>query len=211
MLNIEELETALSVGYEGRGFEFKRNGQSGDRRFLAKVVRAALGMGNLRDGGYVVIGIDDARPEEMLPGLTRSELASWLNYDEVSARLAKYCDPPLRFEIARFTLQSSADVAVLHVDEFVDIPHLCARDYPGVLRSGALYVRSRRMPETVEVPSSGEMRELLDLAAEKRLRAYIETAERAGVRLSITPGDATEATETRDRERFAEQRRRVWE
>ena len=79
-------------------------------------------MGNLRDGGYVVIGIDDAAPQEMLPGLDDEELASWQAYDDVSARLAVYCDPPLRFEMAQFELASSAEVVVLQVHEFSDIP-----------------------------------------------------------------------------------------
>ena len=141
-------------------------------------------MGNLRDGGYVVIGIDDTRPEAMLPGLSDADCEGWLAYDDVSARLAAYCDPPLTIELASFSLGTDARVIVLHVREFADIPHLCARDYPDVLRKGALYVRSRRMPETAEVKSSVKMREVLDLAAEKRLRAYVETAQRAGVRLT---------------------------
>ena len=210
MFTTEELETRLRAGYEGRAIEFKRNGKSEERHFLAKVARAALSMGNLRDGGYVVIGIDDAAPQEMLPGLDDEELASWQAYDDVSARLAVYCDPPLRFEIAQFELASSAEVVVLQVHEFSDIPHLCAREYQDVLRKGALYVRSRRMPETVEVASSVEMREVLDLAAEKRLRAYVETAERADVRLGVREAESGE-TRVRDAAEFEGQRRGAWQ
>ena len=53
------------------------------------------------------------------------------------------------------------------------------------------------------------MREILDLAAEKRLRAYIETAERAGVRIvsAAEPGEGT----PNDRERFDSQLREAWD
>jgi len=61
MLTQEEVETALSAGYEGRGFETKGPGLRGDRAFFVKVARAALSMGNLRDGGHVVIGINHHR------------------------------------------------------------------------------------------------------------------------------------------------------
>jgi hypothetical protein len=206
----EELESALGTGYEGRGFELKGHGRSDDKRFLAKVARAALSMGNLRDGGHIVIGIDDAKPQEMLPGLDEDELASWLGYDHVSARLAVYCDPPVRLDIAQVALSSGATVALLQVHEFADIPHLCALEYPAVLRKAALYARSRTLPETAEVASSVEMREILDLAAEKRLRAYVETAERARVRLVTGEPEAGQEAAARDQKRFESQLREAW-
>jgi hypothetical protein len=208
VLTGEELESALGTGYEGRGFELKGPGRSHDKHFLAKIARAALSMGNLRDGGHVVIGINDGSPQDMLPGLDEDELASWLSYDDVSGRLAVYCDPPVRFDLAQVDLTSGVCVIVIQVHEFDDIPHLCARDYPDVLRTGALYVRSRKMPETAEVGSSVEMREILELAAQKRLRAYIETAERAGVGLSL--GDAAVAGRAASQQ-FDEQIRQAWD
>lgn len=111
-------------------------------------------MGNLRDGGYVVIGIDDDRSREMLPGLSDEELAMWLVYDEVSEKLALYCDPPVSFDLAERTVRTGARVVVIHVHEFADIPHLCARDYERVLRRGAPYVRSRKKPETADQASN---------------------------------------------------------
>jgi hypothetical protein len=209
MFTAEELESALGTGYEGRSFELKGHGRSDDKRFLAKVARAALSMGNLRDGGQIVIGIDDKAPQEMLPGLNEDERASWLAYDDVSARLAVYCDPPVRFDAAPVALSNGATVVVLQVHEFADIPHLCAEGYPEVLRKAALYARSRKLPETAEVASSVEMREILDLAVEKRLRAYVEAAERAGVRLATNAAARQEAA-VRDQEQFESQLREAW-
>jgi hypothetical protein len=210
VLTLEDVENLLLVGYEGRGFEMKGPGSSEDKAFLVKVARAGLSMGNLRDGGHVVIGINDTKPQEMQPGLDDEQLASWLAYDDVADRLAAYADPPLRFDLAQFTLSSGARVVLLEIHEFDDIPHLCARDYPDDLRKGALYVRSRKKPETAEVASSVEMREILDLAAEKRLRAYIETAERAGVRIVAGEEIAVEKSVEGDREQFESQLREAW-
>jgi hypothetical protein len=80
-------------------------------------------------------------------------------------------------------------VAVIQVFEFADIPHICSKDYPKVLRNGALYVRTRRLPETSEVPTSIEMREVVDLATRKSLRAYVKAAEDAGVTLTAHSTD----------------------
>jgi hypothetical protein len=188
-------------GYELRHLELKGPGPRSDTHLFAKVARAALGMGNLRDGGQVVIGIADTDPAAMLPGLQQEDLTSWLSYDDVARKLAEYANPPLRFDVLEMSLSSSASVAVLNVYEFGDMPHLCARGYDPVLRKGALYVRPRKVPETSEVASLVEMREVLELATEQALRAYVSTGERAGVTISAGPSDD---------DRYEQERSRGW-
>jgi hypothetical protein len=185
MLEVAELEAALAGGYELRGFETKGPGPRTESHLFAKVTRAALGLGNHRDGGHVVIGIDDDKLAAMLPGLNGTDLGSWVSYDDVARKMAEYADPPLRFEVAALELSSGATVVVIEVSEFEDIPHLCKKAYEPVLRQGALYVRPRKVPETSEVASSVEMREVIELATEKALRTYVGTAERAG--LTVVP------------------------
>ena len=187
MLTAIEIMEVLQAGHELRGFEVKGPGDRNDPHLFAKVTRAALSMANHRDGGHIIIGIDDKRTVAMLPGLTDPQLASWLAYDDVSRKLAEYADPPLRFEVASRELVTKVTVAVLQIFQFDDIPVLCGKDFPGVLRQGACYVRSHRVPESAEIPTAAEMRELLDLASERRLRAYVSTAERAGVELRGGP------------------------
>lgn len=205
MLNAEEIEETLRGGYELRGVEVKGPGHRTDAHLFAKVARAALSMGNLRDGGHVVLGVDDNDIAALRPGLSDAELESWLAYDDVARKLAMYADPPLRFDIASSQLSSGAVVVIVEVHEFSDIPHLCAKEYTGVLRKGALYVRTRRVPETAEVASSVELREILQIASEKTLRSYVETAERAGLRLT-----RLDAARSRDSEQYEQQRAQAW-
>lgn len=183
MLDAGEIKERLQLGRESRGLELKGPGPRTDKRLLAKVARAALSLGNLRDGGHVIIGIDDEDPASLGPGLSDEDLASWTAHDELARKLANYSDPPLSFRVAAVELETKVPVAVIEVDEFADIPHLSAEDFPGVLRKGALYVRSRGVPETAEPASGAELRDVLEVAREKALRAYVETAERAGVAL----------------------------
>lgn len=208
MLTARDIEETLAFGHELRRLELKGPGETDNKRLFAKIARAALSMGNMRDGGHVIIGINDKAPEKCLPGLSASELASWQKFDEISRALANYADPPLEIEVGHRHLSSGADVAVIQVFEFADIPHLCAKSYDDVLREGALYVRTRRLPETAEVPSSVEMRELLDLATEKALRSYLSTAERAGGALVV---QRTDATAPADEAQFEQQRRAAWD
>lgn len=185
----------------------KGPGPRTEAHLLAKVTRAALSMGNLRDGGHVVLGVEDGDLGAMLPGLEGTDLASWLAYDDLARKLAEYADPPLRFDVTSRELSSGVTVAVIEVFEFSDIPHLCNRDYPEVLRKGALYVRPRKVPETSEVAALVEMRDVLQLATEKALRAYIETSERAG----LTLGTSERASQTpSDDEQYEAERERGW-
>lgn len=206
MLSADEIEVALAPGYELRGLEVKGPGARADMPFFAKVARAMLSLANLRDGGHVVIGIDDSNVAALQPGLQPDQLSSWFEYDDLARKLAEYADPPLRFDIGARTLSSGATVAVIQVHEFADVPVLCKRDFPGALRAGACYVRTRKVPETAEVPNSIEMRDLLDLATEKALRSYVERAERAGVRLTTGTGKP----EVEPSVAFREQRKDTW-
>jgi predicted HTH transcriptional regulator len=184
MLSAQEIEESLALDRESRWLEVKGPGSRRDEHMVAKVAHAALGLGNLRDGGHLVIGINDTAIASLLPGLSDEELASWIAHDDLARKLANYADPPLQFNVASVELSSGAKVAVIEVFEFSDTPHFCARDYGEVLQKGRLYVRPRRVPETSIVSSATEMREVVELAIEKRLRAYVETAERANVALS---------------------------
>ena len=160
-----------------------------------------------RDGGHIIIGIDDKNPAAFKPGLDAAQLKSWTDYDLVSRNLAVYADPPLRFEVEGMTLSTGTDVAVIRVYEFADVPHLCAKGHDGVLRHGGLYVRPRKVPETSEVASSVEMRDVLDLAIEKGVRRFVETAARAGLQMGpagpIQPGP-------NDEERYDKERTEGW-
>lgn len=71
-------------------------------------------------------------------------------------------------------------IVALQIREFESIPILCRKNYDDILRAGACYVRSRRKPETVEIPNQEDMRDLLDLATEKGLRKYFSQSALQG-------------------------------
>ena len=94
-------------------------------------------------------------------GLSDADLATW-NYDDVADRIAIYADPSVTFDLEIGEYDDNKFV-VLRIEEFADVPVLCKRSYGDVLRDGACYVRPRRKPETSEVPTQADMRDLLDL------------------------------------------------
>ena len=180
----QEFASLLAIGYETNGLEFKGPGSRTDSAFLAGVIRAqSLGMANRRDGGYVIIGVESDSLDPV--GFDDDEVKTWLNYDELATRVNEYANPSVRFDLEAVTVQGRRFV-IIRVHEFDDIPILCGKDFHGsrkgalVLRRGACYVRARHKPETSEIPSEEEMRELLELAIDKGIRKFVTRCIRPG-------------------------------
>lgn len=193
----EEFAEKLALGHETSGVEFKGPGPRSNRQLFAQVVRAVLGMANRRDGGWVIIGVEDNEGILSPVGLIEDELATW-RYDEVADGIARYADPSVSFDL-ELKEYNGDQYVVLEIDEFADIPVLCKIDYQGVLRNGACYVRSRRKPETSEIPTQEDMRDLLDLATEKKLQERLALLQRVG--LIVLPSAGPQSTEQFEQER----------
>lgn len=175
----QEFAEILALGHEATGVEFKGPGPLSDRRLSAQVVRAVLGMANKRDGGLVIIGVGVVGSVVNPVGLNDQDLATW-RYDDVADRLAVYAGPSVSFDLEVKEYNGNRYV-ILHIEELADIPVLCKRDYEGVLRNGACYVRTRRKPETSEIPTQADMRDLLELATDKGVIRFLDRARRVGL------------------------------
>jgi predicted HTH transcriptional regulator len=147
-----------------------------------------MALGNLRDGGVVVLGVEQEGRGLNAIGLSAEQLTSW-EPDYTRDALAAYIDPPADFDLTVLEY-SGARCLVFEVREFQDIPHLCKRGSEGVLREGACYVRTRRKPESSEIPTHSEMRDLLDLAIEKGVRRFVVQANQAGLQIAVREANA---------------------
>ena len=182
MLTTEQFADMLGLGREQNGVEFKGPGPKTDKNLLAKVIRALLGMANRRDGGWIIVGVNELKLEIDPVGLSDNDLLTW-SYDAFGDNVAVYADPGVGFDLQTIIFGNKKFLAI-RVTEFEDVPVICKRDYnvgnKVILREGALYVRSRRKPETTEVRSLSDMRDLLELATEKALRRFISKARAVG-------------------------------
>lgn len=188
MLNEEEFNQIIDIGHELTNIELKGPCSAKDKHKFAKIARAIMGMANRRDGGMVIVGIEDSNGKISECGLEPGDLATW-KYDELSTAMAEFSDPNVEFELEKVEFNEKQYV-VIRVQEFREIPVLCTKDFNyqsehskshTVTRKGACYVRSTKKPETVEIPSQTEMRELLDLAIEKGIRRFLQRAQNVGL------------------------------
>lgn len=198
----EEFAEILIRGREQSAFEFKGPGLRTDKHLFAKVTRAVLGMANRRDGGYVIVGVEESQTGLAFTGLTPEQLATWA-FDDLADGFASYAEPSLEFD-ARVIEYQGQKFLVIRVEEFTEVPVLCKkgynRDRDTILREGACYIRPRRKPETIEVSTYADMRDLIDLATDKSLSRFITRAQSAGIPL------ATHKVKS-DKDQFDEQRK----
>ena len=189
-------EELLARGHEATGVEFKGAGPRTDLLLQAKVIRAAMGMSNRRDGGLVVIGVSEDSSGLSPTGLSDEQLVTW-GQDHISTTFANYADPSIEFE-TQVLGYKGVNLVVLQVEAFREIPVLCKKQLSvkgrQELKEGACYVRSRRKPETAEVSTQEDMRDMLDLAVEKALRKWVGQAQTAGLLLPALP--ATPSTQS---------------
>ena len=183
---------------EGRNLEFKRSAPWDSPEFRAKIVKSILAFSNVRDGGAIVIGVERQTDQTYrFVGVEPGHLTQYSD-DHIASVVAEFADPYAKFSLEVAEFDNKTFIVIL-VDQFDGIPVICKRDGLANLRKGAIYTRTHRIPESAEVPSQTELREILDMAVDKELRKYLERQTRVGIHLGL-PSSVS------DDEKFAAQR-----
>jgi predicted HTH transcriptional regulator len=190
------VDSLMSNGREERNLEFKQTMNWFDTATKSKVVKSSMAIANLRDGGSIVFGME-RQPDDsyVAAGMKQDDYDSF-KQDDVSVEVNNYADPFVDLVVQKVSRDGKRFV-IIQIREFLDFPVICKRDGAERLRNGAIYIRPRRKIETVELPSQIDLREILDLAVEKRIRGFYSQIERVGARLVFAAD--------RDAAAFAEQ------
>jgi len=168
---------------EQRNCEFKSaNAWDGD--FKYKIVRAILCMANKKNGGSIIIGVDE------------NKIAGTFNINELDESTAKtyngdevmqfvndgYADPSVSITLQKLKNESTGKPLInIHVSEFESIPISCKKDYKDILQTGKIYSRSFSKQECTPNLSSEELREIIDLAKDKAVKKEISHLKEIGV------------------------------
>lgn len=174
-----ELYNLITAGREGRNLEYKQSMSWNDPSTKANITRAILAMSNIRDGGAIVLGVEERSDGTFEPiGMNPAD-ADTFDYDEVASYVAEYADPYVQFSLDRVEYEGKIFI-VIQVKEFEEVPVICKKSGKNLCR-GKIYTRTRRMPESAEVSSQSEMREIIDMAVEKGIRRLLQLFSRIGL------------------------------
>jgi len=177
----------LEYGRESRNIEFKRSYNWNNRKHKAKIVKTIMAMSNIRDGGYLIFGVDENNGQYTPVGMPQNEY-DLINSDNVLAFVNSFADPYVEIDIYKGEYQNKLFV-VIEVKEFREYPVVCKKNWEYGLYQGVIYTRARRMPETVPVPSQSEMREIINIAVEKGIREFYRKLSVAGICVQTQSSD----------------------
>lgn len=178
---------------EERNLEFKQSMLWDKGRNSVQITKSVLALSNLRDGGWIVIGKEEQVDGTFVMSGMKSDDYDSFNFDDAKDFVNKYADPYATFTLRKKEHKGKKFV-LIRVEEFEEVPVICKRSHSDIIHKGKIYVRSKGKPESIPIPSQSEMRELIELATdkrmEKRVTQFVQQLEHLGVK--ITPSESDE-------------------
>jgi hypothetical protein len=172
--------TALDLCEESPNIDFKESASWGNLKWT--IIKNVLSMGNLRDGGVIIIGASERNGQWQLPGITDVDLQTY-DPDVILGQINAYVSPHANVRLVTVTHTNANRFLAVQIFEFDELPLVCKRNGPdgeGIIEGG-VYVRPAGVPRATRITNADHMRNLLRLAAEKQARSMLEDAGRLGL------------------------------
>jgi len=158
-----------------------------EKSALCELVKDVLALGNSL-GGYLVIGVQEVASGFDFVGLTDDQMATF-DTTKVNQFVNKYADPPVNVSVNKVTYENKKYV-IIGVPRFSDTPHICQKDFPGILAEATVYVRTDNN-ESAPIKKSCDFRLLLEGAIKNRSEQLLTS-----MRAILKHGSETEAAES---------------
>ena len=177
---------ALNRCQEEEDVDFKES--AGWDTLKHRITHTALAMGNLRDGGLVLVGVAERDKVWTLTGISAEHLPSY-DPDKIASFVNSFASPHVDLDIVLVEHSDEKQYLAIYVREFRDTPLVCKKNGPdgSGVKEARVYVRLPAPARTSAVTNASQMHSLLELAAEKRARSFLETARRVGLEAGDSP------------------------
>lgn len=185
MPNGTDLQYYILHGKEERYLEYKRSMiWTGDDTTKVKVTQAMMAMANLRNGGVILIGMQEVSKGVWTPEAMTPEQVSSFTQDDIAQWVNDYAIPAVQFSVGPLVFNNNQFV-IIQVQEFDTTPVICRKQKTiggvEVLKAGAIYYRSNRKNESAPISSDEDLRELIGLAVDKGISQHINRLRRLGL------------------------------
>jgi hypothetical protein len=176
-----ELIEILRRGHEAKDFDYKASAgwDEADKKSCCALVKDILAMANTT-GGYIVIGVSETPAGYSFDGLSDEDADSF-DTSRLNRFLQNYADPPIN-ALLKKVVHLGRVFVLIEVPPFTDTPHLCQKDYPGVLTVPSLYVRTDNN-ESAPVKSPADFKLVIERSIRNRSDALL-----ASFRAILTTG-----------------------
>jgi predicted HTH transcriptional regulator len=175
-LTEEYIEQILSGNSENLNLEFK-----GSFDFISniwareKLIRAILAMSNTRNGGYIVVGIEQKDDKSVdFSGIEAGHLTIFKSKEEdLKSKVESFSSSPVNYEISYGRFQNK-DFILINVSEFNLSFIICKKkgDHKTdkILEEGSIYVRTLKdKPSSVKLIDPDDIQDLFKRAVDKQI------------------------------------------
>jgi len=184
MPNATDLQFYILHGKEERYLEYKRSMiWTGNDTTKVKIAKAMMAMANLRNGGVIVVGMQETTRGVWVPEVMTPQQISSFTQDDVAQWVNDYATPAVQFSIRAFALNSN-EFVIIQVQEFDTSPVICRKQKTSggeTLEAGAIYYRSNRKIESAPISSDEDSRELIGLAVDRGISRHVSRLHRLGL------------------------------
>ncbi|MBN1573487.1 MAG: ATP-binding protein [Deltaproteobacteria bacterium] len=196
-MSLNHFENILRRGYESKELDYKSpiKWDEKDKKASCEIVKDILAMANT-NGGWIVIGVKEIDNGFDFIGVTKEESKSFES-TRVNNFVQKYADPPINLKVVKIESENR-DFVILEIPQFLTTPHICIKNYPDVLLSATLYVRTDNN-ESAPINSSHDLRNILELSIKNRSEQLLEQ-----ISIFFKHGEMGERKNT-DQQKFEEQ------
>lgn len=197
----ERVDTSLKLCKEESSVDFKRADVWNVLKDI--IIRTSLAMSNQRDGGIIIIGVEESEGRWNLTGMQPEQLSTY-DPDAILDQVNLYAAPEITLDIVIHKDEDKKQYLIIQVNEFVEQPIVCKKDGNDrkgnmIFKVGAVYVRPIGKAETTEVKNDRQMHDLLELSSEKMARKFLEKCGRVGIEIS-RPGNSDDNKHEFDKE-----------
>lgn len=165
-MTTQELEQLIEGQAESPNLDFKQ-----DCIWNAKkMAKDFIAMSNLKDGGYIVVGVREDGPNFIGEGVSEENIKSY-KVDIMRDQMLKYSDPAVDIRVDCPSDSKGNKYVVIKVLPFKEIPVFSKTDIEGELKANMLYYRNtNRRVESAPVSNPHDLRDIIELAAVKLMQ-----------------------------------------
>ncbi len=200
MTNWEEI---INRGVESKELDYKAPTiwSENDKKACCEIVKDILALANT-NGGWLVIGVSEVGTGFSLDGVTEEQAKSF-DTTRVNRFVQVYADPPINSHVHKIPLAGKFYV-VIEVPSFPATPHVCQKEFPGVLSTCAIYVRTDNN-ESAPLRVSADFQALIERAVRNRSEQLL-TSFRTVLKHGLQPPEPADS-EQYEKQIFAAEKR----
>lgn len=166
-MNTKELEQLLEAGVETQRIDFKESCTWN----VEKLAKDVLAFSNVRDGGYIIIGVKQTSQGFERKGILEEHKNTY-TFDVMKDQMAPFADPCVNFKVDFPNDKTGMPYVIIYVYEFEEVLVICKKNSEDT-RKGVIYFRNRtRRWESAPISNSYDMRDIIERATVKIMRKF---------------------------------------